>query len=54
MGQLSYDEVADALGIPAGTVASRLNRARRKVREALAGGTPPAARATDERGDRDG
>ncbi|HET8681133.1 MAG TPA: RNA polymerase sigma factor [Micromonosporaceae bacterium] len=34
-GQLSYDEVADALGIPVGTVASRLNRARRKVREAL-------------------
>jgi RNA polymerase sigma factor (sigma-70 family) len=34
-GQLTYDEVAQALGIPAGTVASRLNRARRKVRAAL-------------------
>jgi len=34
-GQLSYDEVAQALGIPVGTVASRLNRAKRKVREAL-------------------
>lgn len=34
-GQLSYDEVADALHIPPGTVASRLNRARRKVRTAL-------------------
>lgn len=34
-GQLSYDEVAQALGIPPGTVASRLNRARRKVRAAL-------------------
>ncbi len=34
-GQLSYDEVAQALRIPAGTVASRLNRARRKVRAAL-------------------
>ncbi|HEU4422395.1 MAG TPA: RNA polymerase sigma factor [Pilimelia sp.] len=33
--QLSYDEVAQALGIPPGTVASRLNRARRKVRAAL-------------------
>jgi RNA polymerase sigma-70 factor (ECF subfamily) len=30
---LSYDEVADALGIPVGTVRSRLNRARRHVRE---------------------
>jgi RNA polymerase sigma factor (sigma-70 family) len=34
-GQLSYDEVAHALGIPPGTVASRLSRARRKVRAAL-------------------
>lgn len=32
---LSYEEVASALGIPLGTVRSRLNRARRKVREAL-------------------
>jgi len=31
----SYQEVADALGIPLGTVRSRLNRARRKVRTAL-------------------
>jgi RNA polymerase sigma factor (sigma-70 family) len=37
---LSYDEVAAALDIPLGTVRSRLNRARRKVREAL-GGTDP-------------
>jgi RNA polymerase sigma-70 factor (ECF subfamily) len=35
-GQLSYDEVAEAMNIPIGTVRSRLNRARRKVREALA------------------
>ncbi|MFC8080362.1 RNA polymerase sigma factor [Streptomyces sp. NPDC057307] len=32
---LSYQEVADALSIPIGTVRSRLNRARRKVRTAL-------------------
>ncbi|QXV62908.1 RNA polymerase sigma factor [Amycolatopsis sp. TNS106] len=32
---LSYEEVASALGIPLGTVRSRLNRARRKVPEAL-------------------
>ena len=36
----SYGEVATALGIPTGTVRSRLNRARRKVREIL-GGTDP-------------
>jgi RNA polymerase sigma-70 factor (ECF subfamily) len=30
---LSYDDVADALGIPVGTVRSRLNRARRHLRE---------------------
>jgi RNA polymerase sigma-70 factor (ECF subfamily) len=32
---LGYAETAQALGIPAGTVASRLARARTKVREAL-------------------
>ncbi|MEU5076470.1 sigma-70 family RNA polymerase sigma factor [Streptomyces asoensis] len=32
---LSYQEVAEALAIPVGTVRSRLNRARRKVRSAL-------------------
>lgn len=39
--QLSYEEVAAALGIPVGTVRSRLNRARRKVREALGAGESP-------------
>ncbi|MHA5050005.1 RNA polymerase sigma factor [Streptomyces sp. SD15] len=37
---LTYVEVAEALGIPVGTVRSRLNRARRKVRSAL--GADPA------------
>ncbi|GLX11223.1 RNA polymerase sigma factor [Microbispora sp. NBRC 16548] len=32
---LTYEEVSRALGIPLGTVRSRLNRARRKIREAL-------------------
>ena len=37
---LSYEEVAVALDIPVGTVRSRLNRARSKVREALGGQDP--------------
>ena len=40
---LDYSETAQALGIPVGTVRSRLNRARRKVREALSGTNPAAA-----------
>ncbi len=35
--ELSYDEVARALGIPVGTVRSRLHRARTKLRHALSG-----------------
>ncbi|WP_345355877.1 RNA polymerase sigma factor [Actinoallomurus liliacearum] len=35
LGALSHDEVAQALGIPYGTVGSRLSRARKKVRAAL-------------------
>ncbi|MER7361263.1 RNA polymerase sigma factor [Nonomuraea wenchangensis] len=41
-GDLTYVEVAQALGIPVGTVRSRLNRGRRKVRAAL-GDTNPMA-----------
>jgi len=37
---LSYEEVARAVAIPVGTVRSRLNRARRKTREALGGCDP--------------
>ena len=40
LAQLSYAEVATALGLAEGTVASRLNRARKAVRAAL-GGTDP-------------
>lgn len=37
---LGYDEVAQALGVPNGTVASRFSRARTRLRDAL-GGTNP-------------
>ncbi|MEV4174562.1 MULTISPECIES: RNA polymerase sigma factor [unclassified Nonomuraea] len=39
-GDLTYEEVARALGIPVGTVRSRLNRGRRKVRAALGDANP--------------
>ncbi len=37
---LSYEEAALALGIPVGTVRSRLNRARRRMRDTLGGADP--------------
>lgn len=33
VAELTYDEIADVLGIPVGTVRSRLHRARRRMRE---------------------
>jgi RNA polymerase sigma factor (sigma-70 family) len=41
--QLTYAEVSRALGIPVGTVQSRLHRARTKVRQVLAGTDAAAA-----------
>jgi RNA polymerase sigma factor (sigma-70 family) len=40
LADLTYEEVAQALDLKYGTVASRLNRARRKLRESLGGFNP--------------
>jgi RNA polymerase sigma-70 factor (ECF subfamily) len=42
-GDLSYDEAAAALGIPAGTVRSRLSRARSRLRRAVGDARPSSA-----------
>jgi RNA polymerase sigma-70 factor (ECF subfamily) len=46
--ELTYEEVAQALDIPVGTVRSRLNRARRKVRHALDRSHPTHRRGQDD------
>ncbi|GAA1550349.1 RNA polymerase sigma factor [Kribbella sancticallisti] len=47
LGELTYDEVAAALGIAYGTVCSRLSRARRVVREQLGHANPTAENHED-------
>lgn len=47
-GEMTYQEIADALGIPIGTVMSRLYHARRRMREMLADHLGPAATETSD------
>jgi RNA polymerase sigma-70 factor, ECF subfamily len=47
---LDYQEVAQALGIPYGTVCSRLNRVRRRLRDWLGGANPAGDPAEDPYG----
>ncbi len=49
LGELSYADVATIMGVPVGTVRSRVNRARRVLRELL-GAPKPISPGEEERG----
>lgn len=50
-GDLDYAEAAEALGVPVGTVRSRLHRARKRVRDALGGADPTRPNEVQEKPD---
>ncbi len=52
VGELTYSEAASALGVPVGTVRSRIHRARSKLRERIPG--LPAIHDEGDMGDDDG
>lgn len=47
VADLSYEQISEALGIPVGTVRSRLARARGRVRQHLRSGSPVARPSND-------
>jgi RNA polymerase sigma factor (sigma-70 family) len=47
-GELTQDEAAAALGVPVGTVSSRITRARKRLATSLTTTTPPPAAAAAE------
>lgn len=51
--ELDYAAAAKALGVPVGTVRSRLSRARRKLRKLVAAGREPAGGREQVPGDRE-
>jgi RNA polymerase sigma factor (sigma-70 family) len=48
--ELTYEQAAQALGVPVGTVRSRVNRARSKLRKALGGTDPTTAHEESSHG----
>lgn len=49
---LSYQQAADALGVPTGTVMSRLHRGRKRIKKKLSGVALPGIEEDTGRGDR--
>jgi RNA polymerase sigma-70 factor (ECF subfamily) len=44
-GEMTYGQIAEIVGVPVGTVMSRLHHARRRLRESLSDLAPPARRS---------